>query len=101
VNRPNRRPTASPTIVVQARVADRKKAGKLPEWATATAVVTGFTIVAFGTSSFYVSELEVALGQTLSIYFSLTDYLRITPKWAISTLGVAILRLPALGFTSV
>src|SRR4029077_9897400 len=64
---------------------------KLPEWVSFPAAITGFTIFAFATSSFYVIALERSLHGPLTIYFSLTDYLRITPVWAIPTLGVGVL----------
>jgi len=66
-------------------------ARKLPEWVSFPAAITGFTIFAFATSSFYVIALERSLHGPLTIYFSLTDYLRITPVWAIPTLGVGVL----------
>jgi hypothetical protein len=66
-----------------------EKTGKLPEWASATAAVTLITIFAFGTSSFYVDALGASFSEPLAIYFSPSDYLRITASWAIPTLGVA------------
>jgi len=68
-----------------------EKSGKLPEWASFTAAVTLITIFAFGTSSFYVAGLASSLSEPLAIYFSPTDYLRITTSWAIPPLGVAAL----------
>jgi hypothetical protein len=92
VNRPNRPPTANRSVVVQVqRGVVREKAGKLPEWATATAVITGISIYAFAASSFYVYALARTLDKPLAIYFSPADYLRITPLWAIPTLGSAAL----------
>jgi hypothetical protein len=91
MNRPNRRPTATPTIVIQATAAGRIKAGKPTEWATATAVVTVITIIAFAASSIYVLGLTFTLsGPALAIYFSPTDYLRIAPAWAIPALGTVL-----------
>jgi hypothetical protein len=75
-----------------------EKAGKLPEWASFTAVVTGISVFAFATSSFYVFGLASALREPLAIYFSPTDYLRITPLWAIPTLGFAALMFAVYGF---
>jgi hypothetical protein len=68
-----------------------EKAGKLPEWVAPTAILTGTTIFAFATSSFYVAGLAFILKAPLAIYFSLTDYLRITPSWAVPTLGFSAL----------
>ncbi len=68
-----------------------EKSGKLPEWASFTAAVTLITIFAFGISSFYVAGLASSLREPLAIYFSPTDYLRITTSWAIPPLGVAAL----------
>jgi hypothetical protein len=65
-----------------------EKSGKLPEWAK---IVTVVTIFAFVTSSYYVNALSRALEAPLATYFSPADYLRITPSWAIPTLGVSVL----------
>ena len=64
------------------------KASKLPEWASLTAVVTGISIYAFATSSFYVWGLADVLKKPLAVYFSPTDYLRITPAWTVPTLSI-------------
>ena len=64
------------------------KASKLPEWASLTAVVTGISIYAFATSSFYVWGLADVLKKPLAVYFSPADYLRITPAWTVPTLGI-------------
>lgn len=88
--------TATTQVVFPAPAPE--KAGKLPEWASFTAVVTGISIFAFATSSFYVFGLASALREPLAIYFSPTDYLRITPLWAIPTLGFAALMSAVYGF---
>jgi hypothetical protein len=94
LNRPNRRPIASTPIVVQApRAPAPKKDGKLPEWASFTVLVTAVTVFAFAASGFYVFALTERLGVPLAVYFSPTDYLRITPSWATSTLGFLALAL--------
>jgi hypothetical protein len=79
------------TLPEEQKPAAPEKAGKLPEWVNFTAAVTGITIFAFATSSFYVFGLAFALKEPLSIYFSPADYLRITPSWAIPTLGISAL----------
>lgn len=90
-NRPNWPPVANKPVVVQVHGASHQKAGKLPEWASFTAAVTGVTIFAFATSSFYVFGLSYTLKKPLAVYFSPTDYLRITPSWAIPTLATLCL----------
>ena len=90
--------TANSRTAVQAPLS--AKSGKLPEWASLTAVVTGITIFAFATSSFYVTGLAFLLQEPLAIYFSPTDYLRITPSWAIPTLGLAGLVIVACGIST-
>ena len=67
-----------------------------PDWASLTAVVTVSTVFAFTTSSFYVFAVGLNLPTPLAIYFSPTDYLRITPSWAIPTLGYGVLLLLSL-----
>jgi len=89
-----------PVVEYFHRASSSEKADKLPEWASLTAAVTGITIFAFATSSFYVLgvagslaqplAIYYSLAQPLAIYFSLADYLRITPSWAIPTLGLAV-----------
>jgi hypothetical protein len=71
------------------------KASKLPEWASLTAVVTGISISAFATSSFYVWGLADVLKRPLAVYFSPTDYLRITPAWTVPTLSITGLAIIA------
>lgn len=46
-----------------------EKAGKFPQWASLTAVVTGITIFAFATSSFYVFGVELHIHKPLAIFF--------------------------------
>jgi len=71
------------------------KASQLPEWASLTAVVTGISIYAFATSSFYVWGLADVLKKPLAVYFSPTDYLRITPAWTVPTLSITGLAIIA------
>jgi hypothetical protein len=61
--------------------------GALPEWATLTSIITAFTVLSFSSSSFFVGYFSGAIGFDLASYFSPTDYLRITPVWAIPTIG--------------
>jgi hypothetical protein len=58
------------------------------EWVNLTAVVTGISIYAFATSNFYVWGLADVLKKPLAVYFSPTDYLRITPGWTVPTLSI-------------
>jgi hypothetical protein len=109
VNRANRRSIAGTSIVVHVQRAlapekvDKvpepasKKDGKLPEWASFTAIIAGITFFAFAASSFFVYAFADHLDIPLAIYFSPTDYLKITPAWAIPTLGSGALVLMGIG----
>jgi len=78
-----------------------KKDGKLPEWASFTALVTTVTVFAFTTSSFYVNSVSSQLGYSLAIYFSPADYIRITPVWATPTLGFGLIMMVTFGAMAV
>jgi hypothetical protein len=89
--RPARIRTPKTPMTVQGRPPG--KSSTVPEWASLAGIVTATTVFGFAASSFYVAGLASALDKPLAIYFSPADYLRITPPWAIPTLGLFALLL--------
>jgi len=80
-------PTATPAKNDETAAPAQGQAGK-HEWASLTAVITGISVFAFGASSYFVLGVSDALNKQLAIYFSTTDYIRITPSWLVPSLGV-------------
>ncbi len=67
---------------------DEAKTSKWPDFAP---LITFIGVACFTASLTYVAGLSAGLNQNLMGFFDLTDFLRITPAWAIPAIGFSVL----------
>lgn len=71
--------------------AETKSDNVASDWPNPTPLISSIAAACFVASLLYVSGLGMGLQQNLFGYFDITDFLRITPAWAIPVLGFFLL----------